>query len=207
MAEKLNFVGYEYKTVKGPMELEGLWNDSMKNFGWQLEKSAPATVKHVWGPLRVILAPLSLIPGTPFRKMIQDHDSETEVEMTFKRDKHIAGKAELNRLQSQFESYARGIETLDDSKSTGAAVGSYTIGLIGTILMALSMFSYLGGSIALMVVLAIPGVLGWILPYFVFRKLKGKKTQAVEPQIEKQRDSIYDVCQKASRILANVSIA
>ena len=70
MAENNNFVGYEYKAVKVPKELESLWNDSMMNFGWQLEKSEPARVKHIWGPLRVMIAPLALIPGTPFRKMI-----------------------------------------------------------------------------------------------------------------------------------------
>jgi len=42
-----HFVGYEYTTVKVPKELEGMWSDSMQNFGWRLEKSEAATVKHI----------------------------------------------------------------------------------------------------------------------------------------------------------------
>jgi len=206
MAENNNFVGYEYKAVKVPKELESLWNDSMMNFGWQLEKSQPARVKHIWGPLRVMIAPLALIPGTPFRKMVMDHDSDTEVEMTYKRDKHIANKAELNRLQTQFESYARGIETLEDSKSIGATAGAYAIGLVGTVLMGLATFSYLAGSLPLMAALAIPGFIAWVLPYFVYHKVKASKSSAVEPKIETQHDNIYDICQKASCVLAGASV-
>lgn len=198
-----NFVGYEYKTVKIPKELESLWNDSMQNFGWKLEKSEAAMVKHVWGPIRVLLAPLALIPGSPFRKMVTDHESETEVELTFKRDKNIAGKTDLTRLQTQFETYARGIESLEDSKSSSATIAAYVIGLIGTVFMGVSMFTYLAGSLPLMVVMAIPGLLGWILPNFVYKSLKGKKIHTVEPQIEKQHESIYDVCKRANGILVS----
>lgn len=199
-----NFVGYEYKTVKVPKEQESLWSDSMQNFGWELAKSESATVKHVWGPIRLMLAPLALIPGTPFGKMIRDHASETDVELTFKRDKHLSGKAELARLQSQFETSVRGIESLEHSKGSSATIAAYTIGLMGTVFMGISMFTYLAGSLPLMVIMAIPGFLGWILPYFVYKSLKGKKTLIVDPQIEKQHDSIYDICQKANGVLAGV---
>jgi len=195
------FVGYEYKTVKVPKELESLWSDSMQNFGWKLEKSEAATVKHVWGPIRVLLAPLALLLGAPFKKMVIDHESETEVELIFKRDKNIAGKTDLTRLQTQFETYARGIECLEDSKSSGATIAAYVIGLIGTVFMGVSVFTYLAGSLPLMVVMAIPGFLGWILPYFVYNSLKGKKARSVEPQIEKQHENIYDVCMRANGIL------
>lgn len=196
-----NFIAYEYKTVTIPKEQESLWRDSMENFGWQLTKSEHAIVKHVWGPLRLLLAPLALIPGTPFGKMIRDHESESEVLLTFKRDKDIEGKADLARLQSQFETYARGIESLEHSKSSGAATAAYVIGLIATVFMAIAMFAYLANTLLLMVVMAVLGIIGWILPYFIYQSIKNKKTLTVDQEIEKQHDSIYSICRKANGLL------
>lgn len=206
MTETADYVGYEYKTVTILKTLDLLWRDSMRSFGWTLEKQAPTIVKHVWGPLRFLLAPLALIPGTPFKKMIVDHESETELEMTFKRDRNIADKDKLNRLQTRFETYARGIEVLEKSKSTSARTGAYFIGLAGTVLMALSMFSHLVGMLPLMIIFAVPGILAWILSYFFFRSQIGKRSAQIEPEIEKQHNIICDVCQRANGILVGSAI-
>ena len=195
-----NFVGYEYKRVVVPNEQESLWCDSMQSFGWIVDKRKAAHVKPVWGPIRLMLAPLALLPGFPFAKMIKDHDSDTQTELTFKRDKRIEGKAELVRLQAQFENYARGIESLENTKSFGARIAAYVIALIGTAFMAGSVFAMLAGMIPLTVILAIPAFVGWVLPYFIFRSMTSKRTKTVEPQIEKQYDGIYDVCQQASSV-------
>lgn len=193
------FVGYEYKRVTVPKELDGLWADSMKTFGWALDKKEPAVVKHLWGPLRVMMAPLAIFGGK-FKESVVDHDSTTHEELTFKRDKAIANKAELNRLQSQFENSARSIESLEDSKNTGATIAAYTIGLIGTVFMAISTFAYLAAMTPGFIIAAIPGFLGWIIPFFAYRALKARKTQKVNPLIEAQHDNIYAVCQKAAEV-------
>lgn len=193
------FVGYEYKRVTVPKELDGLWADSLKPFGWELEKKEPAVVKHLWGPLRVMMAPLAVFGGK-FREAVVDHDSTTHEELTFKRDKAISDKAELARLQSQFENSAKSIESLENSKNTGATVAAYTIGLIGTVFMALSTFAYLAAMTPAFIVAAVPGFLGWIIPFFAYRAIKNRKTQKVAPLIGVQHDNIYAICQKAAEI-------
>lgn len=194
------FVGYEYKTVTVSKELESLWVDSLNAFGWTLEKRAPAVVKHVWGPLRVMLAPLAVFGGK-FREAVIDHDSATHVELTFKRDRHIEHKGELNQLQVLYENCAKSMQALDASKKTGAAAAAYVIGLIGTVFMGISVFSYLAAMTPAFIIAAVPGFLGWLLPFFAYKSLIARKTKQVDPQMEAQHDKICAICQQASEIV------
>ena len=52
-----------------------------------------------------------------------------------------------------------------------------------------------------MILLAVPGFLGWILPYFLYRAMVRRKTVQIEPLIEQTYDEINDICQKGSRLL------
>ena len=196
---KKQYIGYEYKTVTVRAEIESLWVDSQRSFGWELEKKEKAIIKHVWGPLRVMLAPLALLPGSQCDKLIVDRESDKKVVLTFKRDKKIENKEKLNRLESGFERTAAALDALESSKTTSGTVAAYTVGLVGTVFMGLSMFSYLGGMLPLCILLAVPGFVGWILPFFLKKTLVSKKTQLVQPEIERQYEDIYSVCQEAMK--------
>ena len=196
-----DFIGYEYKDVVVRKEREALWIDSMKNYGWQCSRSHPAIVKHIWGPFRVMAAPLALLPGTPFAKMIVDHNSDKKVELAFKRDKNIENKAELVRLQRLFETYAAELDELEDSKKTGAAAVSSFLGIAGTVLLGVSTFSYLAGNIPLCIVTAVPGFLGWVIPVFLYSGLKGIRTRKVEPVMEEKQEEISKVNEQSYLLL------
>lgn len=195
------FVGYEYQTFTVPRELDGLWVDSLNAFGWSLEKDAPAVVKHVWGPLRVMMAPLAVFGGK-FREAVTDHDSMTHVELTCKRDRRIEHKGELNKLQFQYENRAKSIETLEASKKASAAAAAYGIGLAGTVFMAISVFSYLAAMTPAFIIAAVPGFLGWIIPFFAYKSLVARKAKQVDPQIEAQHGKICELCQQAAKIVS-----
>ncbi len=191
------YVGYEYQEVTVPNKLDGLWVDSMQCFGWQLEKKRPAVVKPVWGPLCLMLAPLAVLGGK-FREAVEDHASMDREVLTLKRERKISNKQELNRLQSQFEHSVRSIESLEQSKKTGAVIGAWLIGLVGAMFLALATFGYLAGMIPAFIAAAVPGFLGWILAPIAYRVLKTKKTKKVEPQIEAQHETIYTICEQAA---------
>lgn len=123
------------------------------------------------------------------------------VTLKFRRNRKIRNKAELSRLQRKFESGAQEIENLEKSKTTGASITALSVGLAGTAFMAAAVFSFMGGMIPLMIILAIPGLAGWALSYFCYGRVKGKKILDVEPLIEKQYDEIYDVCAEAYKLL------
>lgn len=85
-----------------------------------MEKSQPAIEKHVWGPLRVMAAPLALLPGRFFKDMVQDHESKDKVELKLKRDKQIRNKNEQNRLQMTMEETLSEMEQMEATKTLGA---------------------------------------------------------------------------------------
>lgn len=130
-----------------------------------------------------------------------EQENSDRVTMKFKRDRKIRNKAELSRLQRQFESCAHEIEALERSRTTTATIAAFSIGLVGTALLGCSMFSYLNGMLPLMVILAVPGFLGWIIPYFCYKKLQRTKAAQIAPIIEQKNDEIYAVCEQGCRLL------
>jgi len=124
------------------------------------------------------------------------------VNLRFKRDRKILNKAELTRLQRQFESGVKEIEKLEQSKSQTAFIAALATGLTGTALMAGSTFAFLAGLTPLCIVLAVPAFIGWALPYLCYVKIKNKRIKTVAPLIERQYDAIYEACEKAHSLLA-----
>jgi hypothetical protein len=122
--------------------------------------------------------------------------------LKFKRDRKIRNKAELSRLQRQFEAMVGEIENLERSKTTGAQVTALTVGLIGTALVGGATFAFIyGNMIPLMLVLALPGFVLCGVAYLLYNKVKAKKCTSVEPLIDKKYDDIYEVCAKAHTLL------
>ena len=171
-----DFVGYEYKEVTVLRDMESLYADGYENFGWQLEG----------------VTSIPIIGA-----------GASSVTMKFKRDRKILNKAELTRLQRQFDACVSEITKMEQSKGSKASIVAVTVGVIGTALMAGSVFAYLGGLIFLCIVAAIPAFAGWILPYFLYNATYKKKTAVVDPLIESKYDEIYDVCEKANSLLGH----
>lgn len=99
-----SFIGYEYQEVSVKRSMVSVYADGYSNFGWQIDGTAEQ-------------------PG----KM----DS---ISMKFKRDRKIRNKAELTRLQRNFDSCVSEILTLESSKYIMASVAAYAVGIIGTAL-------------------------------------------------------------------------
>lgn len=171
MNEENKFVGYEYKVITVKEDMESLWVDSYKSFGW--------------------------IPDGQKKSK-----KETgEVILKFKRDRQIENKSELIRLQGQYEDCVHQIEHMENSKKITASATAYISGILGTVFMAGSVFSYIGGMLMPSVVLAFPGFLGWILAYVLYVKVRQKKSLQLEPVINQQYDKIYETCERASALL------
>lgn len=172
MIDKENgFVGFEYMEVPARRSMESMYADSYENFGWEFEGSSSR------------------------------EDKADSITMKFKRDRKLRNKAELTRLQRQFEACAHEIETLENSKATAATVAAFTIGLIGTAFLGGAVFAYLAGMLPLMVTLAVPGFIVWIIPYFCYQKLLRNRERQIAPIIDQKNDEIYSVCEQGCRLL------
>lgn len=170
-ANNPGFVGYEYKSVTVKRDMVQLYTDCFPSFGWTLEDKVPAL------------------------------DWVTSVTLKFKRNRKIINKMELTRLQREFESHANGIGKLEISKTVGAATFAYIIGILGTAFMAGAVLSFLADMILLCIILAVPAFIGWIIPYFCYKRITAKKTEQVTPLIEQQYDTIYETCEKANALM------
>lgn len=167
------FVGYEYKEVTVPSGQASLYMDCYENFGWEPDENRTITSRH----------------GT--------------VTLCMKRDRKIINKMELTRLQRHFEACAQEIEELERSKTTVGSVWAITVGVIGTAFMAGSVFAVTNNPPVywLCVLLAVPAFIGWIAPYFLFRRKVEAQTKKVQPIIEAKQEEIYEVCEKGHSLL------
>lgn len=171
--ETRNFIGYEYKDVTVENEMESLYADGYENFGWQLDERS------------------GVIPGISYTTL------------KFKRDRKTLNKAELTRLQRQFDACVSEITALEKSKTSSAMIISLVIGVIGCAFMAGSVFAITAAApaVILCAILAVPGFICWALPYFVYKSQVVKRGKKVTPLIEAKYDEIYETCEKANNLM------
>ena len=165
------FIGYEYRSVTAGRDLEALYTDGYQNFGWNLENTS-----------------------SPFIGI-------GSVTMKFRRDRKVRNKAELARLQRQFDSCVNEIVSMEKSRESSAFIAAMTAGLIGTAFLGASLFSFLNSLIILFIVLAVPGLIGWVVPYFLYKSAYAKKSAKIMPLVENKYDEIYEICERASSLL------
>lgn len=168
-----DFVGYEYKELTAPGDKFSLYLDSYENFGWAADENS---VRHTQHGL---------------------------VTVTLKRDRRIVNKAELTRLQRNFDACVREIETLERSKSSGPLVLALSVGLVGTVFMALSVFAVTARPphIPACVLFAVPAFAGWIAPFFLYRAHLRRKTAQIDPLIEEKLEEAYQLCERGHQLL------
>ena len=183
--ESAGYVGYEYREISVPRKYASLCLDSYPCFGWEEELNLQRTGRRR-GPA---------IPAAPGPK-----EMET---LCFRRARSISGKAELTRLQRNCDSCIAELRALERSKTTRAAAAALTAGVLGTAFMAGSTFAAVSTPpvVWLTILLAIPGFLGWILPYFLYRAMVRWKAAQIEPLMEQKYDEINEICERGSRLL------
>lgn len=177
--EQKKYVGYEYKEIVADSSMISLLLDGYESFGWEANDSLPDSSM-----------------GGKF-----GNNGRTVIYL--KRDRKILNKAELTRLQRNFEACVSEIQTLEGRKTSVASVCSLILGVIGAAFMAGSTFAVTTQPphYILCILLAIPGFLGWIFPYFLYKKIVGKQTEKITPLIETKYDEIYEICEKGNKIL------
>lgn len=53
----------------------------------------------------------------------------------------------------------------------------------------------------LCILLAIPGFIEWILPWFLYQRIRKKQTENLQPLIEAKQEEIYEICEKGHSLL------
>ena len=167
------FVAYEYQEHTVEQRYASYYQDNYGCFGWQVEQ--------------------------------QPHGVELQGQETLrlKRDSHIPNKTELTRLQRQFEAIMEDVRRLEHSVQNQATIASLGCGLAGTVFMGGSTFAITAATpiVWLCAVLAVPGFVLWGAAYPLYQYVQKRRAQEVQPLVEGKLDEMYEVCEKASRLL------
>jgi len=168
-----DYIGYDYKTMIVDSDKTSMYLDAYENFGWVPDDSV--IVRQFIGV----------------------------VTLKLKRDRKILNKAELTRLQQHFEACMDDIATLKKTSIKKATIHSISVGLIGTVFLAGSVFAvtHVPPMILLCVLLGIPGLIGWALPYKLFKMFVKKRIAEITPLIEQKYDEIHEICAKGNALL------
>ena len=179
-----NFIAYEYKEVTADIAQASFLMDGYVNFGWEIDENVMSDTTERY---------LAKTGTHQYRKTV----------IRLKRDRNILNKTELTRLQRNFEACVVEIGNLEKEKTSRPSVTALTVGILGTAFMAGSTFAVTAEPprILLCIILAIPGFLGWILPYFLYKAGVRKQTEKMTPLIEEKYDEIYEICEKGNKLL------
>lgn len=177
--EKKSFVGYEYKEVISESSKVSFLIDGYENFGWMIDENLPGNNK------------------------TGEKTNQNKVVIRLKRNRKIINKMELTRLQRNFEACVSEIERLEKSKTSAATIYALILALLGTAFIAGSVFAVTAQPPRILwcILLAVPGFLGWIFPYFVYKKIAGRQMEKLAPLIEEKYDEIYEICEKGNKLL------
>lgn len=173
-----SYVAYEYKEVEAERSMASFLLDGYENFGWEADETLSGT------------------------KAVSIH-GQSKVVIRMKRNRKIINKMELTRLQRNFESCVSEIGTMEKSKTSAATMYALILAIIGTAFIAGSTFAVTAQPphIIICILLAIPGFIGWILPYFLYKKIVEIQTAKLTPLIEEKYDEIYEICEKGNKLI------
>lgn len=182
---KEDYVIYEYTSINVKSELEPMYIDCYENFGW--------------------------IPINNNGKRdyyINVNPNLDIVNIKFKRNRKIKSKEELKKLQEECEKAFLNINKLEKQPQSIATMYALIIAFIATIFMAISVFAITGEKIVWIPAIlgGIIGVIGWIIPYFVYRNVREQKLIENKIKIEEQQEIIYNTCERARKILVESEI-
>lgn len=173
--DKKEFIGYEYKETIVREEYVTIYQDGYENFGWSLEGTY-TTPEHV---------------GC--------------VTMKFKRDRKLKNKLEISKLQRQFDEIISQVERLERKKELKASTVAYIIGVVAAVLFACAILAFtVWKNIVVMVVLGIPALIGFVLSYVIYTKIRKSKVQEITPLIDEKYDELYQVTMQANNLLQSI---
>ena len=178
------FIGYEYKEITADMGQISFLIDGYENFGWEVDENVAQPALETF----------------PKRAGAMQHKKAV---LRLKRDRKIINKTELTRLQRHYEACIAEIQYLENKKTSAPSILAIAVGILGTAFMAGSTFAVTAQTphIILCTVLAVPGFIGWVLPYFLYKRAVRKETEKLTPLIEEKYDEIYEICEKGSKLL------
>lgn len=182
-----SFFNYEYKQITTQSNQASWYINCYECFGWEKDENMPVTTSSG----RAMLCMGLLKP------------SSDSVTLHMRRNRKLVNIMELTRLQRNFEACAQEIDSMERLKTRIPSLWAFIIGVIGAAFMAGSVFAYINEPplYVLSIILAIPGFICWIIPYYVYQYMIAKQRKKLQPFIEAKHDEVLTICEKGHALL------
>jgi cbb3-type cytochrome oxidase subunit 3 len=177
------FVAYEYMSIYVKQEYEPVYTDCYANFGWQLIASREQ---------------LSLPQLSSYNPL--SYSDVSLINLKFKRDRNLKGRARLNPLQKKCEGILAAIDSLERRKVTVPTTIALTFGVTGFLFLVGAVISFIAHIIPLFIVALIFGLAGCVLGYWYFRYTKESREAQDERKIDEQYEMLARICEEAKDI-------
>lgn len=133
------------------------------------------------------------------------------VALSLKRDRKIAHKQELNKAERQAEGVYAALAGLNRSKTLGAKVFAYILGIAGALVFGggMSLIMTIQNSVPALVGGIVMGVAGLALcavNYTVYKKLAAKKIVKVQPAIDENEEKLANLLERGNELLSAETI-
>lgn len=172
MSQTTDFTPYEYLTLQVDRDLEPLYKDTYRNFGWVIEGYGN---------------------GMP---------NPATVTLKLKRDRRISNRRAVLEQQHAAERSLATIASLERSKQRAPMVAALTAGIIGSVILAGSIFAITANMWVLGIPLGVVGLLGWAVGWFAHGRVKRNQSAKVSPLIDREYEVIYTSGENASHLMA-----
>lgn len=132
-------------------------------------------------------------------------DSKTSFDtISFKRDRQIKHKTELNRLEKKITDLMNQNKKLEKEKSKKPSIIAYVLGSISALIMgtgmSLTMIEHNPTLFIVGVVIGIIGIILMVLNYFFYNKNYKKNVEEANLLIEENLEKIATVCVQADKL-------
>lgn len=168
---------HEFETKEIPERFAEIYRSSYPNFGWEI-RTLPADGK-------------------------QKEDKRGYISLYFQRDKSLCNKMELTRLQHHFDSCMVDIDRLEKGAAVPGKIVAGITAVLGMFFLSASVISalmphphYLAS-----VLLAIPGLIFWIMSFLLYRFILQNRTRDAQTIISERMDTIQKLCREGRALL------
>ncbi|MFT3860276.1 hypothetical protein [Micropruina sp.] len=164
------YVGYEYLTVTADHDLESLYKDTYRSFGWLVERRT-----------------------TSIRKV-------GSVAIGLKRDRNLRNRPLLTALQRTAEKALATISHLEKSRTTAATATALAFGVAGSALLAGSVFAIGAGLWAFSIPVGAAGLICWLAIRLAHRCVEARRVARTAPMIDQQYAIVREASEQAARL-------
>lgn len=174
-----DYAGFEYAKVRAPQQLEPLYRDAYRNFGWSLEST----------DARPPVRPLPLLPAI----------RSNTVTLNFTRDRGIRNRPMVQELQRKADASLASIARMERSKKSVGTTIAILLGVVGAVFLAVSLF--MGALGVLPTVLGVIGLVAWAGGAIAYVGIKASRTAKLAPVIDKEQDALFAAGEQAARLI------